>query len=123
MILVMKTIIQTVLEMPEFIRQTESCMDEVSKKSFIDYIAAHPLEGDVIVGAGGIRKIRWTGDSHKGKRGGVRVIYYYYDQSVPIFLLTVYGKNQKENLTQDEKKMLRALIGKIVETYQENEDE
>ena len=54
MILVMKTILQTVLEMPEFIRQTESCMDEVSKKSFIDYIAAHPLEGDVIVGAGGI---------------------------------------------------------------------
>ncbi len=46
------------LEVPEFIRQTESFMDEVSKKSFIDYIAAHPLEGDVIVGAGGIRKTR-----------------------------------------------------------------
>ena len=73
----MKTILQTVLEMPEFIRQAESCMDEVSKKLFIDYIAAHPLEGDVIVGASGIRKIRWTGDSHKGNRGGVKIIYYY----------------------------------------------
>lgn len=118
-----KTILQTVLEMPEFIRQSDICMDEVSKKSFIDYIAAHPLEGDVIVGTGGIRKIRWTGDSHKGKRGGVRVIYYYYDQSVPIFLLTVYGKNQKDNLAQDDKKTLRTIIGKIVEAYQESENE
>lgn len=61
-----KTILQTVLEMPEFIRQSESCMDEESKKSFIDYIAQYPLNGDLITGTGGVRKIRWTGDSYKG---------------------------------------------------------
>jgi len=112
-----KTILQTVLEMPEFIRQSGSCMDEASKKSFIDYIAEYPLNGDLISGTGGVRKIRWTGDSHKGKRGGVRVIYYYYDQSVPIFLLTAYGKNQKENLTQDEKNSLKIMTGEIVLAY------
>ncbi|MBP6917624.1 MAG: type II toxin-antitoxin system RelE/ParE family toxin [Legionellaceae bacterium] len=85
--------------------------------SFIDYIAQYPLNGDLITGTGGVRKIRWTGDSHKGKRGGVRVIYYYYDQSVPVFLLTVYGKNQKENLTQDEKNILKTITSKIVLAY------
>lgn len=48
----------TVLEMPEFIRQSESCMDEESKKSFIDYIVEYPLNGDLITGTGGVRKIR-----------------------------------------------------------------
>lgn len=118
-----KTILQTVLEMPEFLKQSESCMDDESRKTFIDYIAEHPLSGDLIVGTGGVRKIRWTGDSHQGKRGGVRVIYYYYDQSVPIFLLTVYGKNKKDNLTQDEKRILKTIIGKIVDAYKENEHE
>ncbi|ARM35583.1 addiction module toxin RelE (plasmid) [Legionella longbeachae] len=115
-----KTILQTVVEMPEFIRQSDSCMDEESKRSFISYIAEHPLDGDLIVGTGGVRKIRWTGDSNKGKRGGVRVIYYYYDQSIPIFLLTVYRKNQKDNLTQEEKHIVKSIIGKIVDAYKEN---
>jgi mRNA-degrading endonuclease RelE of RelBE toxin-antitoxin system len=118
-----KTILQTVLEMPEFIRQSEACMDEESRKLFIDYIAAHPLKGNLIVGTGGVRKIRWTGDSYQGKRGWVRVIYYYYDESIPIFLLTVYGKNKKENLTQDEKNTVKSTISKIVETYKENNHE
>lgn len=118
-----KTILQTVLEMPEFIRQAESCMDDASRKTFVDYIAEHPLAGDLIVGTGGVRKIRWTGDSHQGKRGGVRVIYYYYDQSVPIFLLTVYGKNKKDNLSQDEKRVLKTIIDKILDAYKENEHE
>ena len=96
-----KTILQTVLEMPEFIRQSESCMDDESRKTFIDYIAEHPLTGDLIVGTGGVRKIRWTGDSHQGK----------------------HGKNKKDNLTQDEKHILKTIIGKIVDAYKENEHE
>lgn len=119
----MKKIPQTVLELPEFIRQSESCMDDQSRKTFIDYIALNPLAGDLIIGTGGVRKIRWTGDSHQGKRGGVRVIYYYYDQSVPIFLLTVYGKNKKDNLAQDERQILKTIISKIVDAYKENEHE
>lgn len=74
----------------------------------------------MIVGTGGVRKIRWTGDSNQGKRGGVRVIYYYYDQSIPIFLLTVYGKNQKDNLSQEEKNLVKSIISNIVEAYKEN---
>ncbi|HHF7375799.1 hypothetical protein [Legionella bozemanae] len=71
-------------------------MDEESKKSFIDYIAEFPLQDDLIVGTEGVRKIRWTGDSNKGKIGGGKSNLL---QTIPIFLLTVYGKNQKDNLT------------------------
>jgi len=112
-----KKILQTVLEMPEFTRQSQSCMDEGSKSSFINYIAQHPLSGTLIVGTGGIRKIRWSGNEHQGKSGGVRVIYYYYNDSLPVFLLTVYGKNKKENLSQEDKNILKMIISKIVDAY------
>ena len=112
-----KKILQTVLEMPEFTRQSQSCMDEESKSSFINYIAQHPLSGTLIVGTGGIRKIRWSGNEHQGESGGVRVIYYYYNESVPVFLLTVYGKNKKENLSQEDKNILKMIISKIVDAY------
>ncbi len=65
--------LQVVVETPEFIKQAARCMDKISWNGFIDYIAENPEAGDIIVGTGGARKIRWTGDSNKGKRGGVRV--------------------------------------------------
>lgn len=114
--------LQTVVETPEFIKQAEKCMDNESKQSFISYIARNPLAGDLITGTGGARKIRWTSDSHQGKRGGARVIYYYYDQSVPIFLFTAYSKNQKANLTMKEKELLKSIIKQFIEIYRGNCD-
>jgi hypothetical protein len=117
------TILQTVVEMPEFTRQSQACMDAAVKEEFVDYIAANPLQGKLIVGTGGVRKIRWAGNSNQGKSGGVRVIYYYYDEDTPIFLFTVYDKHKKENLTQNEKNMLKSIITKIINAYQENSHE
>lgn len=110
---------QTVVETPSFSKQAESCMDKESIKSFIDHIALNPTAGALIQDTGGARKIRWSGDSHSGKRGGVRVIYYYYDQSVPIFLFTVYGKSQKETLTKKDKKDLRGIIELLVKSFED----
>lgn len=92
-------------------------MNEESREAFIDYIARNPLDGDLIRETGGARKIRWSADPHSGKRGGVRVVYYYYDQSVPIFLFSVYGKNQKETLTKDDKRNLRKILEQLVDIY------
>lgn len=78
-------IMQTVVETPGFIKQANRCMDKVSWNGFIEHIAANPLAGDLIVGTGGARKIRWTGDHKKGKSGGARIIYHYHGQSMPIF--------------------------------------
>lgn len=108
---------QTVAEMPEYIKQANSCMDEASRESFINYIAQNPLDGDLIQETGGARKIRWTSNSHQGKRGGARIIYYYHNQNMPIFLFTAYAKNERANLTKEEKKALKTIIKSIVKIY------
>ncbi len=102
--------LQTVVETPEFIRQAKECMDDKTRNNFIDYIGKNPLAGEVITGTGGARKVRWQMDAHSGKRGGVRVIYYYHDQDMPIYLFTTYKKSQRDNITDEEKKFCIRLL-------------
>ena len=108
---------QTVVETPEFIKQANLCMDEESREAFIDYIAKNPLAGELIPRTGGARKIRWTSDSNQGKRGGSRVIYYFHDEIMPIFLFTAYAKSQKDNLTASEENALKFIIKQLVASY------
>ncbi len=61
------------------------------------YLIKYPEAGDIVPGSGGVRKVRW-GISGKGKRGGVRIIYYFKRQQDEIWMLTVYGKSQTENI-------------------------
>ncbi len=113
-----EVILQVVVETPEFIKEAKRCMDDTSQKGFIDFIAANPLAGDIIVGTGGARKVRWSSNSHQGKRGGARAIYYYHNPCIPIFLFTAYGKNAKANLSKVELNALRKIIKQIVNTYE-----
>ena len=115
--------LQVVVETTEYIRQSEACMDKKSRDDFIIHIAQNPLEGELITGTGGARKIRWTADSHQGKSGGSRVIYYYHNQNMPIFLFTAYGKSKKENISDSEKNILKTIIKSIVKVYGEVEHE
>ena len=73
--------------MPPFIRQAAALWRDDDHRAFVDFIAANPEAGDVIPDSGGIRKVRWTRPG-MGKRGGVRVIYYYHDDTMPLFLLS-----------------------------------
>ncbi len=98
----------TVIEFPSFLSRVDKSIDAEERDEFIDYIAKNPEAGRIIQGTGGIRKVRW-GSKNKGKSGGVRIIYYFYDEQAPIFLLTAYGKGEKENLTSEQKKQLSAL--------------
>lgn len=98
----------TVAETPLFIRQAAAVWDDDEREAFVTYIAAHPEAGDVIPETGGVRKVRWL-RSGSGKRGGVRVIYFYHDAGRPLYLLMVYAKAQREDMTPDEKKAVRAL--------------
>lgn len=115
----MKEALQTVIELPEFISQAKRCLENEVREEFINYIAHHPLKGDLIRGTGGARKIRWAAEKHQGKSGGVRVIYYYHDQDVPIFLFTVYPKNKKDSLTTAECNELKLIIRELVLIYKE----
>ena len=82
----------------------------------IGFVGANPEVGDVVPESGGVRKLRWAAKG-KGKRGGVRVIYYFHNDALPVFLLTVYAKDQKANLTKAERNELRDLVPRLVKTY------
>ena len=106
----------TVAETPLFLRQAAALWGEEEHAGFVDFIAANPEAGDVIADTGGIRKVRWSRPG-SGKRGGVRVIYFYHDDAMPLYLLLVYAKAQRENWTPDEKRRARDLIADIKRTY------
>jgi hypothetical protein len=98
----------TVAETPLFVRQAEAVWDEAEREAFVDFIAANPEAGNVIPETGGVRKVRWA-RAGTGKRGGARVVYFYCDPKRPLYLLMVYAKAQRENLTADEKRAARKL--------------
>lgn len=97
-------------------RQAADIWSDEDRSSFVDFIAANPEQGDVIPETGGIRKIRWRRQG-SGKRGGVRVIYFYHDASMPLYLLTIYAKAQREDLSTDEKQRARAMVMAIKQAW------
>ena len=64
-------------------------------------------------GSGGIRKLRWA-RSGRGKSGGIRVVYYFYDETMPLYLLTAFGKNEKASLSKTERNLLAKVVEKLV---------
>jgi len=98
----------TVAETPLFVRQAEVVWDDAEREAFVDFIAADPEAGDMIPETGGVRKVRWA-RAGTGKRGGTRVIYFYHDADRPLYLLLVYAKARREDLSADEKKTVRKL--------------
>lgn len=110
---IMKQLI-TVVELTPFIHAVQNVWDDTERVSFTTYIAENYEDGDLIQETGGLRKIRWKRPGI-GKRSGVRIIYYYYDQQSPVYLITAFAKNEKENLTNEDKKILAALTAQLKE--------
>ena len=109
---------QTVAELPEFIRIAAALLTDAERQDLIRYLADNPRSGVLIEGPGGVRKLRW-GLAGRGKRGGVRVIYYVYDESIPLYLLTMFAKNDRANLTRAERNELAALVDLLVQAWKE----
>ena len=99
-------------ETPLFVRQADSIWNEQEREEFVNYIARNPEAGDVIPESGGVRKVRWS-RAGAGKRGGARVIYFYHDDTRPLYLLLVYAKGRKEDLSDDEKRAVRKLAAML----------
>ena len=106
----------TVVELPLFQRLARAVWDEDEREAFVDFIARNPESGDVIPETGGIRKVLWRRPGI-GKRGGVRVVYLYHHAHMPLFLLLIYAKAQREDMTADEKKQVRALGAALRQGY------
>ena len=82
----------------------------------MNYLAAHPKAGDLMEGTGGVRKLRW-GRGTQGKSGGVRVIYYFHSDAMPLYLLTLFAKNERANLSKAERNELAGLVGLLVQIW------
>lgn len=110
-----KTLPITVAETQAFARSAEKIWGEDERAELVDYVAHNPEAGDVIPGTGGVRKLRWA-RSGSGKRGGARVVYFYYRPDCPLYLLLAYAKAQASDLSADEKKAVAAFAATIKAT-------
>ncbi len=106
----------TVVETHEFARRALDLLTGDQRRALIDHVAANPAAGDPIVGTGGARKLRWAAKGH-GKSGGVRVISFFSGSPVPVFLLAVFGKGEKADLSAAERNELKGILAEIVAAY------
>jgi hypothetical protein len=99
------------VEAPAFSRFRDEYLDDEDFRQLQLAMASDPEAGDLIPGAGGIRKLRWKDSRRgKGKRGGLRIIYYCFLSDEEIWLLTLYGKDEAADLTKDEKTRLKRAL-------------
>lgn len=98
-----------IIETSIFTRQVQTLLDDDEYRRLQTFLAIRPDAGDLIPGGGGLRKIRW-GAQGRGKRGGVRVIYYWAVRQDRILMLLIYAKNVQDDLTAEQLKVLRAMI-------------
>jgi hypothetical protein len=99
------------IEAPAFTRYLPSYLTDDEYRRLQEAIVGNPEAGAVMPGTGGFRKMRWP-DARRGKgtRGGLRIIYYHFADEAQIWLMTLYGKDELEDLTAAEKHTLKAAI-------------
>ena len=93
----------SIVEMDSFSEDARNVFTKDEWEELVNFLAQYPDAGELIPGTGGVRKVRWRAKG-QGKRGGARVIYYFRDLNVPVYLLAVYAKNEKLDLSENEKR-------------------
>jgi hypothetical protein len=111
-----KICVHSVVETPLFLKAAEEIFSEAEREDIVSMVAADPECGDVMEGTGGFRKVR-VGRGGMGKRGGARLIYILRNEEFPIFLITAYAKNEKDNLTKKERNELKKRADAIFTQY------
>ena len=98
-----------IAETSVFTRQVQAIIDDDDYRRLQSILVIRPDAGDLIPGSGGLRKIRWSAPG-RGKRGGVRVIYYWAVKQDRILMLLIYAKSEQDNLTAEQLKILRRIV-------------
>jgi hypothetical protein len=107
----------TVIETECYLRDTRAAgLSEQERKVIVDFLARNPNAGDEIKGTGGARKIRFAGKG-RGKSGGYRVITFFSGLDIPVFLLNVFAKNEKADLTKSERSELKTILAALAKSY------
>ena len=108
---------QTVVETQIYLRDAKAAgLSEDERKRIVDFVAANLDAGHEIPGSGGARKLRFAGKG-KGKSGGYRVITFYSSEDVPVFLLNVFAKNEKTDLSQTERNQFKTVLAALADAY------
>jgi hypothetical protein len=113
---------QTVVETPGYLKAAEAIFSLAERDRIVAMVAANPECGEVMKGTGGFRKVR-VARSGMGKRGGARLIYILRGEAFPIFLIAVYAKNEKQNLTMQERNRLAKHADEIFAKYRRVNDD
>ncbi|MBP7991141.1 MAG: hypothetical protein KAY91_00610 [Rhodocyclaceae bacterium] len=104
------------VELPAFAKYRSEYLSEEAFRGLQNFLMATPEAGDVIEGTGGLRKLRYADATRgKGKRGGLRVIYYWWVSGAQFWLFTLYNKDEMVDLSPKERKLLKDLIKKELE--------
>lgn len=99
------------IELPSFNKHRSDYLEDDEYQLLQVSLLESPSIGDVIQGTGGLRKVRWVDKQrNKGKRGGVRIIYYWYVGGAQFWLFTIFNKNEASNITPDQKKILKKML-------------
>jgi hypothetical protein len=99
------------IELPPFERHRQNYLNDESFREFQNVLMTNPEAGDVIENTGGLRKIRHADEKRgKGKRGGLRVIYFWWQSGNQYWLFTVYNKDEMDDLTAAQRKILKELL-------------
>jgi hypothetical protein len=108
---------QTVVETPVFIRSAaQAKVSEAELDEIRTLVAENPTAGDAMPGTGGARKLRFAARG-KGKSGGYRIVTFYSGEDIPVFLLDIYAKGEKIDLTQEEKNTLKRILQRLADSY------
>lgn len=106
--------VQTIVELNEYLKRAERLLTAEDRTDIVSHLSFHPRAGALIRSAGGIRKLRWKREG-SGKSGGVRIIYYYHDDTIPLYLLTVFAKNERANVSRAERNELAKLSALLLQ--------
>ena len=108
----------TVIETPGFLKEAAQYgVDEEDRTKLVILLANHPDAGQLIVGTGGFRKLRLAGRG-KGKSGGYRVITFFTGPNIPVFLITIYSKGDRADLSQSQRRTLLQMSKTLVASYE-----
>ncbi|MFZ5691536.1 MAG: type II toxin-antitoxin system RelE/ParE family toxin [Pseudomonadota bacterium] len=107
---------QAVVETPAYLDDAERLLNRAEREAIVDMVSADPLCGVVVPGTGGVRKVR-VGVEGRGKRGGARVIYLFGGDDVPVFLLALFAKNEKADLSAAERNALGKSVAAMLDDY------
>ncbi len=98
------------IETPFFTKALSRYLEDDEYAELQNYLNEQPEAGVIVPGSGGVRKLRW-GSEGRGKRGGLRVIYYLRSARGELWMLTIYGKNVQENIPAHMLRQMKESIG------------